>query len=131
MNDLPRPAAFVGLETDDLVAQFTWLSAVFAAPPDGEAIASYRRGLAARWLERVASLPGCAEAVERMRRALEADADDSRVAARVGSAYGILFEGIGGSTADACSARRPLRWTRFSPPTICRWPLPRTRRPIT
>ena len=96
MNDLPRPAAFAGLETDDLAALLTWLSAVFAAPPDGAAIASYRRGPAAAWLEGVASLPGCAEAVERMRRALEADADDSRAAARVGSAFGVLFEGIGG-----------------------------------
>jgi TorA-specific chaperone len=96
MNDLPPPAAFAELETDDLAALFTWLSAVFAAPPDGDAIASYRRGPAAAWLESVASLPGCAEAVEQMRRALEAEADDSHVAARIGSAYGMLFEGIGG-----------------------------------
>jgi len=96
MNDLPRPAAFAGLETDDLAALFTWLSAVFAAPPDGDAIVSYRRGPAAAWLSQVASLPGCAEGIERMRRALEADPDDARVAARVGSAYGILFEGMGG-----------------------------------
>jgi len=96
MNDLPRPAAFAGPETDDLVGLFTWLSAVFAAPPDGDAIASYRRGSAAAWLSQVGSLPGCAEGIERMRRALEAEPDDARVAARVGSAYGMLFEGIGG-----------------------------------
>ena len=96
MNDLPRPAAFAGLEADDLAALFTWLSAVFAAPPDGDAIASYRRGPAAAWLSQVASLPGCDQAVAGMRRALEAEVDDAPVAARVGSAYGMLFEGMGG-----------------------------------
>jgi hypothetical protein len=96
MNDLPRPAAFESLESRDLVALFNWLSAVFATPPDRASIASYRHGPAAAWLESVASLPGCAEAVERMRCALEADAEDALVAAQVGSAYGILFEGIGG-----------------------------------
>ena len=96
MNDLPRPAAFEGLDARDLVALFNWLSAIFAAPPDRDAIASYRRGPAVAWLDGVASLPGCGEAVARMESALEADADDALVVARVGSAYGMLFEGIGG-----------------------------------
>jgi len=96
MNDLPRPAAFEGLDAGDLAALFNWLSAVFAAPPDRDSIASYRRGSAAAWLDGVALLSGCADAVERMRCALEANAEDALVAAQVGSAYGILFEGIGG-----------------------------------
>jgi len=96
MNDLPRPAAFAGLDPHDLAAVIEWLSAVFAAPPDRAAVASYRRGLAAAWLDGVASLPGCGEAVARMQSALEVDADDAFVVARVGSAYGMLFEGIGG-----------------------------------
>jgi TorA specific chaperone len=94
MNDLPRSTAFVGLETDDLAALFAWLSAVFAAPPDAEAVASYRSGPAAAWLSQVASLPGCGEGIERIRRTLEAD--DALVVARLGAAYGMLFEGIGG-----------------------------------
>lgn len=96
MNDLPRPAAFAGLDARDLVALFNWLSAVFAAPPDRNSIASYRRGPAVVWLDGVASLPCCSDAVARMRRALEIDADDALVVARVSSAYGLLFEGIGG-----------------------------------
>ena len=96
MNDLPRPTSFAGLDARDLVALFNWLSAVFAAPPDRDSIASYRRGPAAAWLDGVASLPGCADAVARMRRALVVDADDAIVVARVGAAYGLLFEGIGG-----------------------------------
>ncbi len=96
MNDLPHPAAFAGLDARDLVALFNWLSAVFAAPPDRGSVASYRVGPAAAWLDGVASAPGCAEAVARMRRALEADADDALVVARIGAAYGMLFEGIGG-----------------------------------
>ncbi len=96
MNDLPRPAAFAGLDARDLVALFNWLSAVLAAPPDRDSVASYRHGPAAAWLDSVASLPGCADAVARMRGALEANADDALVVARVGSAYGLLFEGVGG-----------------------------------
>jgi TorA-specific chaperone len=96
MNDLPRPAAFAGFDPHDLAALIEWLSAVFAAPPDRDAVASYRRGPAALWLDGVASLPDCEEAVGRMRSALEADADDALVVARIGSAYGMLFEGIGG-----------------------------------
>ena len=96
MNDLPCPAAFVGLDTRDLVALFNWLSAVFAAPPDRDSVASYRRGPAAAGLEGVSALPGCGAAIASMRDALEANADDALVMARVGSAYGILFEGIGG-----------------------------------
>jgi TorA-specific chaperone len=96
MNDLPRPVAFEGLDARDLVALFNWLSAVFAAPPDRDSVVSYRRGPAAAWLDGVASLPGCAEAVERMRCALEAEAEDALVAAQVGAAYGLLFEGVGG-----------------------------------
>ena len=96
MNDLPRPVAFESLESHDLVALFDWLSDVFAAPPDRASVASYRHGPAAAWLENVASLPGCADAIERMRCALEADAEDALVVAQVGSAYGVLFEGIGG-----------------------------------
>ena len=96
MNDLPRAAAFAGVDARDLVALFNWLSAVFAAPPDRDSVISYRRGPAAAWLEGVSVLPGCAEPVAHMLRALEADADDALVVARVGSAYGMLFEGIGG-----------------------------------
>ena len=108
-------AAFEGLDARDLVASFNWLSAVFAAPPDSDFVASYRRGPAAAWLESVASLPGCAQAVERIRCALEADPADALVAARVGSAYGILFEGIGGPRTvspyevAACRWRTPVR----------------------
>ena len=96
MNDLPRSSAFAALEPRELVALFNWLTAVFAAPPDRDSIVSYRRGPAAAWLDYVASLPGCDQAVAGMRRALEAEADDALVVARIGSAYGILFEGIGG-----------------------------------
>jgi TorA-specific chaperone len=96
MNDLPRSSAFAGLEPHDLVALFNWLAAVFAAPPDRDSIVSYRCGPAAAWLGDVASLPGCDQAVARMRCALEAAADDAIVVARIGSAYGMLFEGIGG-----------------------------------
>jgi TorA-specific chaperone len=96
MNDLPRPAAFTELDPGDLSALSAWLSALFAAPPDRDAIASYRRGPAAEWLAAVASIPACSEGVARMRQALDVEADDARVAARVGAAYGLLFEGIGG-----------------------------------
>jgi len=96
MNDLPRPTSFAGLDAHDFVALFTWLSAVFAAPPDRDSVASYRRGPAAAWLDGVASLPGCGEAVARMQSAIEVDADDALVVARVGAAHGMLFEGIGG-----------------------------------
>jgi TorA-specific chaperone len=96
MNDLPRPAAFAGLDARDLAALLNWLAAVFAAPPDRDSIASYRRGPAAAWLAGVASLPGCDRAVACMQGALDAEADDALVVARIGSAYGMLFEGIGG-----------------------------------
>ncbi len=49
MNDLPRPAAFAGLDARDLVALFNWLSAVLAAPPDRDSVASNRHGPAAAW----------------------------------------------------------------------------------
>ncbi len=96
MNDLPHPAAFGGLDAHDLAALFNWLSAVFATPPDRDSIGSYRRGPAAAWLDSVASLPGCDRGVARMQGALNAEADDALVVARIGSAYGMLFEGIGG-----------------------------------
>ncbi|MGA2493751.1 MAG: molecular chaperone TorD family protein [Roseiarcus sp.] len=96
MNDLPHPAAFGGLDAHDLAALFNWLSAVFATPPDRDSIVSYRRGPAAAWLDGVASLPGCDRGVARMQGALNAEADDALVVARIGSAYGMLFEGIGG-----------------------------------
>jgi len=96
MNDLPRSSAFCGLEAHDLAALFNWLAAVFAAPPDRDSIASYRRGPAAAWLDEVASLPGCDRAVASMQSALDSETDDALVVARIGSAYGMLFEGIGG-----------------------------------
>ncbi len=96
MNDLPRPTAFAEPDPREVAALFDWLAAVFAAPPNRETVAAYRRGQAADWLNAVATIPGCAEGVARMRRALDADADDGRVAARIGAAYGMLFEGIGG-----------------------------------
>jgi TorA-specific chaperone len=96
MNDLPRPTAFAEPDPREVAALFDWLAAVFAAPPNRETVAAYRRGQAADWLNAVATIPGCAEGVARTRRALDADADDGRVAARIGAAYGMLFEGIGG-----------------------------------
>jgi len=96
MNDLPRPTAFAGLGPHDLAALSEWLSALFAGPPDREAVASYRRGPAAAWLVEIAAIPGCAGGAMRIRQALNAEADDAQIAARVGAAYGLLFEGIGG-----------------------------------
>lgn len=96
MNDLPPPGAFGGLDPHDLAALTHWLSAIFAAPPDREAVASYRRGPAADWLDAIGLIPECAAGVARMRRALDGDADDARAASEIGAAYGLLFEGVAG-----------------------------------
>lgn len=96
MTDLPRPTAFANLDPHDLAALLNWLSAVFAAPPDCETVAAYRRGRASEWLSTVALISNCASGVAQMREALDAAADDSVAAARIGAAYGLLFEGIGG-----------------------------------
>jgi TorA specific chaperone len=96
MNSLPPPGAFGGLDPRDLAALTNWLSAVFAAPPDRQAVASYRRGPAAAWLDAIGLIPNCAAGVARMRSALDGDADDARAASQIGAAYGLLFEGVAG-----------------------------------
>ena len=92
MNDL----AFRTKPVSGAVELFGWLSALFAASPNLEAIAAHRRGAASAWMRRLAAEPALAPGLRKMRRVLDGDADDKEIQAKIERRYLLLFEGVGG-----------------------------------
>lgn len=95
MNDLSQSVMNVADAPGRTSMRLAWLSALYAAPPSVDVVASHRRGPAAGILEDLAREDAFAAGVARMREALAAGGD-AVVAARLERAYGLLFEGIAG-----------------------------------
>ena len=124
----------------DLVALFNWLSAVFAAPPDRDSsprIVAGRPRLGWTTSLRCPAAPRRSRACAGRSTPTPTTRSSPRGSARPTACCSKALADRRRSrptsrfmpTADACSARRPPRWRRFSPPTTCRWPLPLTRPP--
>jgi TorA-specific chaperone len=73
-----------------------WLAGLFLAAPTPPVAASYRDGLGAFLLDAIAEEPGCGPGVARMRRAIGGGGSAEGLAARLGSAFARLFDGVGG-----------------------------------
>jgi TorA-specific chaperone len=88
----PGPAADAAVER---AAAYRWLSGLFAAPPDVEALAVYASADGADLLDALAADPALAPAVEKLRA--RSGADDGRAAAlALAAAYEWLFSGQAG-----------------------------------
>jgi len=73
-----------------------WLAGLFMAPVSGATVASYRAGLGGGFLDAIGGEPGCEAGVLRMRSALLTEDAPDLVAARLGAAFTLLFDGVGG-----------------------------------
>jgi TorA-specific chaperone len=73
-----------------------WLAGLFMAPLSATAVTSYRNGLGATLLDTLLDERGCAAGVQRMRSALVTDDSAAAVARKLGVAFTILFDGVGG-----------------------------------
>jgi TorA specific chaperone len=89
-----RAAATPDNEWNALIAE--WLSGLFMAPLSADAVASYRDGLGATFLDIFAEELGCAAGARRMRSALTTEATSADVARKLAHAFTLLFEGAGG-----------------------------------
>jgi TorA specific chaperone len=96
------PVSGLPLSLGDHAAEcFRWLADLFAAPPDLNAVASYRRGAAAVWLDSLMAIPGLGSGLSQMRQVLDSDLGDAELTSSIGLSYGRLFLGIGGPNTVA------------------------------
>lgn len=96
MSDLRRSRSPRPSPLPSQSERLAWLAGLFAAPPDHVAIASYRHGPASALLDDLKADTDFTLPVTRLRAALDSAEEDGEVVARVGRAYGLLFEGVGG-----------------------------------
>ena len=73
-----------------------WLAGLFIGPVSADAVASYRIGLAAGFLDVLAVEPGCKPGVLSMRSALTTEDSPVTAARKLAAAFTLLFDGVGG-----------------------------------
>lgn len=94
------PAAASSGRTDP-APLLTLLAALYAAPPEAEAIASLRRGAGATFLADLRAHGDPEGALAGFAAALAGPEDDAELAHRLAYAFGLLFLGIGGPATIA------------------------------
>ncbi|MDP3958497.1 MAG: molecular chaperone TorD family protein [Pseudorhodobacter sp.] len=85
-----------GLDRQTLAMCYLWLAHLFAAPPDCDRVASYRRGKLADWIAVLSGPAGFGPQTAQITRVLDSALDDRALAARLGAGHARLFAGAGG-----------------------------------
>ncbi|MDT8856827.1 molecular chaperone TorD family protein [Paracoccaceae bacterium Fryx2] len=93
--NLPSPVV-ASSRSEQQAWVYLWLADVFAAPPGAEAIAAYRRGPGADWLETLAQIEPLEVGVMQLWGEIELPLEDGDLAARLGMAHARLFAGVAG-----------------------------------
>lgn len=84
------------LDRQTLALCYHWLAQLFAAPPDHDGVASYRRGELADWIAMLSGPAGFVAQTAPITRVLDMALDDRALAAKLGASHARLFAGAGG-----------------------------------